>query len=124
MRRRALARAIPRRVRCGSEMVSSSSLNVPEGHHLLTQRALPAWIGRCLALTILVGAALEIGDAAAQPVIGRARWCVNLADIGGGILNCRYNSLEECIFYARGLSHQCALNPWYEEPVRRPARKK
>jgi Protein of unknown function (DUF3551) len=77
-----------------------------------------ASVGRCLALAILIGAALDIGDASAQPVIGRARWCVNLADIGGGILHCRYDSLEKCIFYARGLSHQCVLNPWYDGPPR------
>jgi uncharacterized protein DUF3551 len=91
---------------------------------LLTQRTLPALVRRWLVLALLIGAAMAIGDASAQPVLGHARWCVNLADIGGGILHCKYDSLEKCIFYARGLSHQCALNPWYEEPPQRPARKK
>jgi hypothetical protein len=94
------------------------------GHSLFTQCTLPALVRRCLALAALIGAATATDDASAQPVLGNARWCVNLADIGGGILHCKYDSLEKCIFYARGLSHQCALNPWYEELPQRPTRNK
>ena len=89
-----------------------------------TRRKLPALIARSLALAILMGAAMAIDDASAQPIIGQARWCMNLADIGGGIMHCKFNSLEECIFYARGVSNQCSLNPWYEgRPPRRTKKK-
>lgn len=90
---------------------------------MFTRRKILALVGRCLALVVFIDAAMDIGIASAQPVIGDARWCVNLGDIGGGILNCKYDSLEQCIFYARGLSHQCSLNPWYIPPQSRTKKK-
>jgi hypothetical protein len=81
-----------------------------------TRRTFAGLFARYLALAILTGAAMETSDASAQPIIGDARWCINLADIGGGIMHCKFSSLEECVFYAWGVTNQCSLNPWYEGP--------
>ena len=74
-----------------------------------------------LALTVLVGSAMDIGVASAQPAMGKARWCVTIPL--GAMLQCSYHSLEQCMFYARGVSNQCSLNPWYEGPPN-PLRKR
>jgi hypothetical protein len=65
-----------------------------------------------LALAVLV--ALDAGVASAQPILGRARWCMTLPL--GGMMQCSYHSLEQCMVYAHGVSNQCSLNPWYEGP--------
>jgi hypothetical protein len=66
-----------------------------------------AWAA--LAVTMAASAA------SAQPINGRAPWCVNLSHFGG-TLDCAYYSLEQCMAGALGVSNQCSLNPWYEGP--------
>jgi Protein of unknown function (DUF3551) len=73
--------------------------------------------GGWLVATVLAASALDVGIASAQPTIGNGRWCVTLSHLGG-TLQCSYRSLEQCMFYARGVSNQCSLNPWYEAPAR------
>jgi uncharacterized protein DUF3551 len=73
-----------------------------------------------LALAALVALAMESGAASAQPAIGRGRWCATLPL--GGMMQCSYYSLEQCMEYASGVSNQCSLNPWYEGPP--PARQR
>lgn len=68
-----------------------------------------------LLLAVLVALALDSGIASAQPIIGRARWCMTLPL--GGMMQCSYHSLEQCMVYAHGVSNQCSLNPWYEGPA-------
>jgi hypothetical protein len=67
-----------------------------------------------LALALLVGLTVDTGISSAQPIIGRSRWCATLPY--GGMYQCSYHSLEQCMEYARGVSNQCSLNPWYEGP--------
>ena len=77
---------------------------------------------RPLALVLLAGAAMVADVASAQPITGRAPWCVNLS-AAGGVLDCSYHSLEQCMASASGVSNQCSLNPWYAgppDPRRRP----
>ena len=71
-----------------------------------------------MALALLGGLAIDTGVASAQPINGRSRWCVTAPQ--GGMLECFYHSLEHCMEYARGVSNQCSLNPWYEAPPPRP----
>jgi hypothetical protein len=77
----------------------------------------------CIALAIagFVGLAMDAGIASAQPIIGRSRWCVTLPH--GGFYQCSYHSLEQCMLYARGVSNECSLNSWYEEPPPRPRKR-
>jgi uncharacterized protein DUF3551 len=93
------------------------------GRPMSTRRKLPVLVTRSLALAVLIGAAIGPNSASAQPIIGNARWCMNLSDLGG-IMHCKFDSLEKCIFYARGVSNQCSLNPWYEGPPPRETKKK
>ena len=75
-----------------------------------------------LALALLAGVTMAADVASAQPVNGRAPWCVNIG-LHGGTLDCAYYSLEQCMVSASGVSNQCARNPWYDErddPRRRP----
>jgi Protein of unknown function (DUF3551) len=74
------------------------------------------------ALAVLVALALDLGVASAQPIIGRARWCMTLPL--GGMMQCSYYSLEQCMVYAHGVSNQCSLNPWYEGPPPRQRKRK
>jgi hypothetical protein len=74
-----------------------------------------------LALVVFLGLAMDAGIASAQPIIGRSRWCVTLPH--SGFYQCSYHSLEQCMFYARGVSNQCSLNSWYEEPPARPRKR-
>lgn len=67
-----------------------------------------------LILAMLVGLAMGLSVASAQPIIGHGRWCMTLPL--GGMMQCSYRSLDECMFFARGVSNQCSLNPWYEGP--------
>jgi hypothetical protein len=67
-----------------------------------------------LPLLALVALALDAGIASAQPIIGHGRWCMTLPL--GGMMQCSYQSLEQCMVYAHGVSNQCSLNPWYEGP--------
>lgn len=78
-------------------------------------------VGVWLALAVLVALAVDLGAASAQPAIGRGRWCMTLPL--GGMMQCSYQSLEQCMVFARGVSNQCSLNPWYEGPPE-PARRK
>jgi hypothetical protein len=71
--------------------------------------------GGWLALALLAASAIDAGVASAQPTIGNGRWCVTLSHLGG-TLQCSYRTLEQCMFYARGVSNQCSLNPWYVGP--------
>jgi Protein of unknown function (DUF3551) len=80
-----------------------------------------ACAGVWLALTVLVGCAMDIRVASAQPAMGNARWCVTIPL--GAMLQCSYHSLEQCMFYARGVSNQCSLNPWYEGPPEPPRKR-
>jgi hypothetical protein len=75
---------------------------------------LPARVVVRLTLALLAGLAADTGVASAQPIIGHARWCMTLPL--GGMMQCSYHSLEQCMIYARGVSNQCSLNPWYEGP--------
>jgi hypothetical protein len=79
------------------------------------------WTCIALAFAGFVGLAMDAGIASAQPIIGRSRWCVTLPL--GGMYQCSYYSLEQCVFYARGVSNQCSLNPWYERPPARPGKR-
>ena len=72
-----------------------------------------------LALVLLAGATMAADVASAQPVNGRAPWCVNVG-LHGGTLDCAYHSLEQCMASASGVSNQCSLNPWYAGPARDP----
>jgi Protein of unknown function (DUF3551) len=75
------------------------------------------------ALMMLVGATTIAGVASAQPINGRARWCVTLSHFGG-TLDCAYHSLEQCMASALGVSNQCSLNSWYvERPGPRPRKR-
>ena len=75
------------------------------------------------AFLAFLGVTLAAEVASAQPLNGRARWCVNIPQFGG-TLDCAYHSLEQCMVSARGVSNQCSLNPWYEErPVPRQRRR-
>lgn len=67
------------------------------------------------ALAMLAGTIALADAASAQPIVGRARWCVNLIT-AGGTLDCSYHSLEQCMASAAGVSNQCSLNPWYAGP--------
>jgi hypothetical protein len=70
----------------------------------------------------LLGLGLGTAITSAQPAIGHARWCVTMSL--GGMLQCNYRSLEECMFYARGVSNQCSLNPWYDGPPDPPRKRR
>ncbi|HZO47703.1 MAG TPA: DUF3551 domain-containing protein [Xanthobacteraceae bacterium] len=67
------------------------------------------------ALVALVGTIALADAASAQPVNGRGRWCMTF-NMYGGTLDCAYNSLEQCMASAAGVSNQCSLNPWYAGP--------
>ena len=89
-------------------------------HHRFSSRVGATWVA---VLALLAGATLLADAASAQPINGRARWCVNLSHFG--TLDCAYHSLEHCMASALGVSNQCSLNPWYVErphPRRRAAR--
>jgi hypothetical protein len=64
---------------------------------------------------VLVGGVLIADTASAQPINGRARWCITMSQYGG-TLDCAYHSLEQCMAAASGVSNQCSLNPWFVEP--------
>jgi Protein of unknown function (DUF3551) len=78
--------------------------------------------GVWLALAVLAGLAMDSSVASAQPIIGHARWCMTLPL--GGMMQCSYRSLDECMVYASGVSNQCSLNPWYEGPPEPQRRKR
>lgn len=67
------------------------------------------------AFAMLAGMIVLADAASAQPAVGRARWCVNVIT-AGGMLDCSYHSLEQCMASAAGVSNQCSLNPWYAGP--------
>jgi hypothetical protein len=81
------------------------------------------WPAALLILVVLVGATTIADVASAQPINGRARWCVTLSHFGG-TLDCAYHSLEQCMASALGVSNQCSLNPWFVERPGPRARKR
>jgi len=76
-------------------------------------------------IALAIGAALSVLAASvyAQPVTGRAPWCVNVST-AGGIPDCAYYSLEQCMESALGVSNQCERNPWYVPEPRQRSRKR
>jgi Protein of unknown function (DUF3551) len=78
--------------------------------------------GVWLALAVLAGLAIDSNVASAQPIIGRERWCMTLPL--GGMMQCSYRSLDDCMFSAHGVSNQCSLNSWYEGPPEPQRRKR
>ena len=74
-----------------------------------------------LALAVFAVLAVDPVVTSAQPIIGRARWCATLPF--GGMMQCSYSALEHCMTYARGVSNQCSLNPWYEGPPNPPRKR-
>ena len=77
------------------------------------------------ALFVLMGlvfAGVATADiASAQPINGRARWCMTFPD--NGVYDCAYHTLEQCMATALGVTNQCSLNSWYVgPPPRRPKR--
>jgi uncharacterized protein DUF3551 len=75
--------------------------------------SLRAGAGLWLAAALLAGATMVADVASAQPINGRARWCVTFPQ--GGTYDCAYHSLEQCMAAASGVSNQCSLNPWYDK---------
>ncbi len=75
--------------------------------------SLRAGAGFWLASALLVGATIVADIVSAQPINGRARWCVTFPD--NGTYDCAYHSLEQCVASAVGVSNQCSLNPWYDK---------
>lgn len=101
-------------------MTSSNSAGNAEAVVTSERSLLLSRAGAGLALAMLAGLAIETHLASAQPAIGNARWCVTLPF--GGMMQCSYHSLDECMTYARGVSNQSSVNPWYEGPP--PKRKR
>lgn len=66
-----------------------------------------------LLLLALLGLAMMVDAASAQPINGRARWCATFPQGGG--YDCAYHSLKQCMAAASGVSNQCSLNPWYDK---------
>lgn len=65
------------------------------------------------AFMLLAGITMVADVASAQPINGRARWCMTWPQ--GGTYDCAYHSLEQCMAAASGVSNQCSLNPWYDK---------
>jgi hypothetical protein len=76
-------------------------------------------------LALAAGAMLTIlaVSAQAQPITGHAPWCVNMS-FQGGIRDCSYYTLEQCMESARGVSNQCERNSWYVPEPRQQSRKR
>jgi len=66
------------------------------------------------AFALLAGTIALADAASAQPINGRARWCMTFEF--GGTYDCAYHSLEQCMASAAGVTNQCSLNPWYAGP--------
>ena len=74
------------------------------------------------AFMTLAGITMVADVASAQPINGRARWCMTWPQ--GGTYDCAYHSLEQCMAAASGVSNQCSLKPWYDKRLDRWPRPK
>jgi hypothetical protein len=83
----------------------------------------PLRIGIAVSAAMVLAGMVMIGDvASAQPINGRARWCMTWPQ--GGTYDCAYHSREQCMAAASGVSNQCSLNPWYDKRLDRWPRPK
>jgi Protein of unknown function (DUF3551) len=78
-----------------------------------------AGVRRVLAAGGLLAALATAHPANAQ-TLGHAPWCVDLGDLGPGVLECQYYTYAQCHARAWGVTNVCIRNPWYV-PERPPA---
>ena len=77
---------------------------------------------RIMALGVV--AVLATASAAAAADVGRAgphhrragppEWCNGGNETTGGMMECRYYTLQQCLVSARGVGGGCIPNPYYE----------
>ncbi len=75
-------------------------------------------------LAIGLAAVLVCATAAAAADVGRPgphhrrggppEWCNQGNDMTGGVMECSYYTLQQCLVTARGVGGTCIPNPWYE----------
>ena len=76
-----------------------------------------------IAVTVIGLLAVTAARPAQAQVLGRAPWCVEMADLGD-YLDCHYFTHAQCRATAWGVSNTCVRNPWYvaAPPIKRPRR--
>jgi hypothetical protein len=85
-------------------------------------------MSRASLIATALGAALLATFATAPAraqAVGNAPWCVDMGDMGMGVMECQYYTWRQCMARAFGLTNVCKSNPWYvpeRPPVRRQRR--
>jgi hypothetical protein len=78
---------------------------------------------RCTALGLLAVLATATVAVAAdsgrpgphhQRRAGPPEWCNQGNDVTGGMMECSYHTLQQCLVSARGVGGTCIPNPYYE----------
>jgi len=72
-------------------------------------------IGLVAVLVAVVGA--EPASAGKRRVVGPPGpppYCNQGNSVNGGIMDCSYYTMQQCLISARGVGGTCGPNPWYE----------
>ncbi len=64
--------------------------------------------------TATVAVAADVGRPGPQRRAGPPEWCNQGNDITGGMMECSYHTLQQCLISARGVGGTCIPNPAYE----------
>jgi hypothetical protein len=72
-------------------------------------------IGVVAALAV-AAVSMEPADAKRRggPPPGPPPWCNQGNSVNGGMMECSYYTLQQCLVSARGVGGGCVTNPWYE----------
>ena len=74
-----------------------------------------------LAATAVVGFAASTLFATSNARAENYPWCAVL-NVGDAAYNCGFVTLEQCRVTVSGVGGFCELNPFYDEPGRKPAK--
>jgi hypothetical protein len=67
-----------------------------------------------VAAVVAVAMSAESASAGKRRVAGPPEWCNQGNSVNGGIMECSYHTLQQCLVSARGVGGGCIPNPWYE----------
>ncbi len=65
-------------------------------------------------VAVVAATALSTEAGAAKRRVGPPEWCNQGNSVNGGIMECSYHTLQQCLLSARGVGGGCIPNPWYE----------
>jgi Protein of unknown function (DUF3551) len=64
--------------------------------------------------TATVVVAADSGRPHRQRVAGPPEWCNQGNEVTGGMMECSYHTLQQCLISVRGVGGTCIPNPYYE----------